>query len=517
MYNNDSIKVILKRYIDNKINRFVIYPFGANGVNVKNILKDYFDLEPCFIVDNEYCRYNSRIIDTDTLQKVYKDDIYVIIAVENYEISRNMINELSGFIPLTNIINLHTQINKYCEGKFDGNGFLLQDFLPSLTKKILDKAGLNKIKIRIIHSSPTTWNAINTICHAFKEDSLFDLLIIIDGYKSEKMIEQVKRYGYKYVLGSEYQGALDEPDILILSGAFKKELDGMLECREHVKLCVVAYWSVIRYDDSIQVFWKRLRTDFGIYRPDYYLFDSLQYEEVKHLDYFSDRVIEMGNAKFDGIYYAVQDRKYINGWEKLEGKTTVLWATSHAFGNDMTVSKSLTFDLYAKTVFDYADRNPDMGFVFRPSIAFIDEMLGMGFWSRQDLRIFKEYCVSSPNVIFDETDTYDAAFSVADGVLTDAFCGVICSALPTLKPICAAYRSRKDVHWHENLASVCYSAYEREDIISFFEMLANKQDPMFKIRQEAAGKYIKSFDGKNGWRIKEFIKKKYFEREGEHK
>lgn len=46
MYEGNYIRCILKKYIDQKIDKFIIYPFGENGVNTKNILKDFFGLDP---------------------------------------------------------------------------------------------------------------------------------------------------------------------------------------------------------------------------------------------------------------------------------------------------------------------------------------------------------------------------------------------------------------------------------------------------------------------------------------
>lgn len=510
MYNDNFIKNILKKYIDKQVNKFIIYPFGMNGVRVKNVMQDYFDLKPCFIVDNEYSKYNQNIIDLTELKVAYKKDMHIILTVENEDVNSKMFNELCEFIPSANIINLYSHKKEKME--YDGNGFLLKDFLP--LEQVIEtcRKKHNKVKVRISHCSPTIWNVINTVCQAFREDSIFDLLLIIDEYQSERSIRQAEKYGYKYIMCNEYSGEGDKPDILILCASFNKVTDGMLECRNYAKLIVVAYWSVIRYDESVELFWERIKKDFGIYRPDYYLFDSLQYKEIRDSNYFSEKIVELGNSKFDEIYHAVQKKQYIDGWDKLKGKITVLWTTTHGIDN-MVIPKTLTFDLYARTVFEYADTNQEMGFIFRPHSSFVIEMLRFGFWSHEDLRRLKQYCADSSNIVYDDTETYDNAFSIADGVLTDAFCGIICSALPTLKPICAAYRSKKDLQWHPNLADSCYSAYESEDIIAFFEMLKNKQDPMLEIRKKASKEFIKHFDGKNGYRIKEFIKNKYIERE----
>ena len=508
MYSINSIRNLLKKYIDKKADKFIIYPMGTNGINVKNVLKDYFCLEPCFIVDNEYAKYNSEIIDKTALRRVYQKDMYVILTIENTEANTKILKELYEFVPSANIINLKKSENK----KYDGKGLLLKDFLP-LGQVTSNEKTSDKLKVRVVHSNAGMWNAISTICQAFKADPLFDLLLIIttdwlDG-KAEK---QAKEHEYKYIMWNEYQGETDRPDILILSYPFKKMIDGALDCSEYAKLTVVASWAVIRYEDSLLEFWNNFRNDFGIYRPDYYLFDSLEYQEIRQSDFFSEKLIEMGNAKYDGIYQAMQTKKYIGRWAKLKGKTTVLWATSHGI-DSAGIYKSCTFDLYAKTFFEYAYNNQEIGFIFRPSFGLIKELIKYGFWSKNDVNRLKDYCADSPNIVYDDTDTYDIAFSIADGILTDAFCGIICSALPMLKPICAAYRSKEDIPHHPDLLNSLYSAYKSKDIIDFFEMIKNEQDPMLELRKKASKEYVKHFDGKNGWRIKEFIKEKYLEKE----
>lgn len=511
---NYITKILKDNYKEN--GKYIIYPFGVNGVSVKNVLKNYFNIEPCFIVDNEYSRYNPKIINKELLKNIYKKDMHVIITVENDAINTQILRELLEFVPETNIINLKKNGNSANKNtKYDGEGFLLKDFLPKKIEYIGKTS--KKIKVRIVHRSSTSWNALRTICQAFIEDSLFDVLLIVHSdWTYKESIKQAERDGYRYVMWDEYSGKADQPDILILSGSFKygAVIDGLLECREYAKLVIVASWTLIRYTESVEAEWQfRMVDEIGVYRPDYYLVDSLQYNEIKKTEVFSEKIIKMGNAKFDEIYQSLQEREYDGEWKKLEEKRTVLWTTSHGVMDNYSVGKGVTFDIYAKTIFDYAFRNLNMGFIFRPSIGLIAEMLKLGFWSRSDLQYLKEYCANSSNIVFDDTDTYGKAFSLADGIITDAFCGIICSALPTLKPICAAYRSKEDISWYPEITDNYYSAYESQDIIDFLELIKNKQDPMFELRKTASEKCIMHFDGKNGWRIKEFIKEKYFEKD----
>lgn len=511
MNNLNYIRSLLKAYIDRKVNKFIIYPFGSNGIQVKNILKDCFDLEPCGLVDNVYSQYNPKIMNKEELKKYYQEDMYIILSIMDAVANAKIYDELIQYVPCDHIINIVQQ--QYSEEvNYEGKGFLLKDFLPRYLGGSYVRQE-NKIKVRIMVGSPSIWEAVSSVCQAFSEDLLFDVLLIVGGWRESHVIGMIKN-SYKYVLISEYQGQEDKPDILILCGHFNKVAEGMLACRKHLKLVIVVYWSIVRYHATIQEFLNSLKEDFGLYRPDYYIFDSLQYNEVKQSEYFTGKLVEIGNAKFDGIYKSMQNKEYSSGWEKLKGKITILWAGSHGLGDNLLPAKSLTFDLYAKTFFEYADKNPDMGFIFRPHPAFVEDMIKYGFWSHNDFVQLKKYCADSHNLVYDDMETYGVSLSIADGILTDAFCGIVCSALPTLKPICAAYRSKRDVSWHKALLDNLYAAYESGDIINFFELIKKKEDPMLELRKQACETYVKNFDGRNGWRIKEFVKDKWMERFG---
>lgn len=522
MYDYNFVRNILREHVDRGVDKFIIYPFGANGFRVKDILKECFGLEPIAVVDNVYEKYNSAIISMDTLKKIYCKDMYVIITIEEDAVNAEIENTLIEFIPFANIINLSKE-KKEVEEKIEkdkkekkekqesiAKSLRLSNILPISNILPYEKKKSDKIKIRIVHGRSLFWNSICTICKAFSEDLAFDVLIIIGNYKEEKTVNQVREAGYHYLLWDEYQIEDDKPDVLLLihSWDFKTNLPN---CRKYTKLIVAAPMRTVIYEDSLEQLWEDEERGFGRFCPDYYLYDSLVYRELRGSKFFSHKIVEMGNAKFDGIYMAMQRKEYAGRWKKLKGRTTVCWATSHGI-QEFTIYKPVTaFDLYAKTFFQYAKNNPEMGFIFRPHSALINEMLQAGLWSESDVEKLSKYCSDSPNIVYDDTDTYDTAFSIADGILTDAVCGIMCSALPTLKPICIAYRSREMKLYHEDLVKKLYSAYQSEDIIDFLEMLKKKEDPMFELRRKASSECVKYFDGKNGWRIKEFIKEKYYE------
>lgn len=77
----------------------------------------------------------------------------------------------------------------------------------------------------------------------------------------------------------------------------------------------------------------------------------------------------------------MQRKNYKEDWQKLRGKKVILWATDHGISRDH-ISKDVTFDLYAKTIIQYAKNNQEIGIIFRPHSAFVKEMLEYGLWSK---------------------------------------------------------------------------------------------------------------------------------------
>lgn len=506
MINKNDIKGYLKKYIKQGIDRFVIYPFGENGMNVKNILKEYFDIIPILIVDNEYAKFNSSIVDGERLKEKYSKDMYVILTIEDKKANAAILKQLQEFVPEANIINLVREVadpDSFCLSNFYLSDFLPDAVLSDQTEKAEEHL-TGKIKVRFLVQTLNTWNTIKTIYTAFQKDDSFDLMMIAGHYA---LGGQIKEFEIPHIPWTDYHVEDDCPDILILSHPYDY-VTQIENCKRYCKLVIVASMQLIRYTYDMKSFFKMQGQAYGRFQPDYYLFDSLLYNEIMQSNYASKRFIEMGNAKFDGIFMACQEKKYIKGWEKLKGKKVILWTTDHGM-IDYNVTKDLTFDLYAKKIFQYIKEHEEVGFIFRPHPTFISEMLRNGFWSTNDLEMIKDYCQRSSNIVFDNELTYDNAFSIADGILTDAFCGITCSALPTLKPICLAYRSKTDLPYHVELANCCYSAYSSEDILSFFELVKSGKDNMLEARKQASQKYVKHFDGENGQRIKEFIKNKF--------
>ena len=379
-------------------------------------------------------------------------------------------------------------------------GFLLKDFLPSA------KSG-RKIKVRAFFQRH--WNALRTICEACVADAEIDLLIITH---TQEQKDKFLRLGFQCLFKGDYDIASDKPDVFFIN-----YFDGPIyipgDIRKHSQLVVVASQTVVPYQsmvkdyagDGFNQFIRYIERFWGFYNPDFYIFESYMYNHFKDIDFFKGKfVVEMGNPKYDGIYRACQNIRAVDGWEKLEGKTVILWAPDHGMWEE-GVGDYVAFNVYAETMFQYMQSHPDMAMIVRPHPVLIIELC-MHYWTDEDLYAFRKYCAESPNVVFDETDNYDNAFAMSEAIITDIDCGIRMSALPMMKPICLTYRSPDTLDHYADLTDYCYQVHSPDEMIAFLDMMERGDDPLHDIRERAAQRHVKHFDGKNGWRIKEFLK-----------
>lgn len=509
MINTQTIEKYIKTLIDQNITRFVLYPYGVNGKSIHQVLKNKFNIEPVCIVDNAICQWNTDIISLAEFKRRQEENCYTILTVGKKELNARMYAQLKTFMEEEKIINILDCENYIHEDAFpDFSAFQLKALLGKENYNTVQRQS-NIIKVRVLNFSCATWNAIRTICQACQEDAQIDLLVIMGRQNmSQEMMNEMSLHAFDYVSIDKYDIKDDRPDILVISHPYDI-FSNIQDCRRYCKLIVAASMQLVRYAHNWTDFFATQRHGFGRFYPDCYLFDSLLYNDIVNAGYGSDRIVEMGNPKFDGIYENVQKKQMPDGWKKLQDKKIILWTTDHGVHDGM-ITEDVTLDLYGKHLFEYAANHKEIGLIFRPHKTLIHELQDAGLWCEEDLEELKQYCMKSENVVFDDTFTYDAAYSMADAIITDAYCGITCSALPLLKPMLLLYRTKDSLPYHKEIAECTYSAATDEEIDEFIVHVLDEEDPKYELRRTNAAKCVKNFDGKNGWRIKEFLKQKYW-------
>ncbi len=508
-----NIEIFLKNNVSLEKSRFAIYPYGYIGHIVEDCLHSIIGESQIICVDNSQCKFSEKIISIGDFKKIYTNEIIVFLAVEKRELNDLMYNQLVEFIPRDMIINV-------LDLKWNPEKAMVSYFLPNCKESERIKVNnKKKIKVRMLHTWKNLWNCYSTICDACLKDPTIDLQIVLRTQYLTTTHMADLRVKYNCINLEEYNVKEDQPDVFVLVHIW--DFSEVKNIRDNARIVILASMSLIPYlgsnfacepGENYSEYCDFLKKTMHRYRPDYYLFDSYIYNRIK--EPFESKLkpaklVEMGNAKYDGIYLALKKSSLPEKWSKLQGKKIILWTTGHGihlYNGNLIVNKFLTFDIYAKYIFDCAQKHPELGFIFRPNLPLISEMKECMGWSDDDVKILIDYCDKADNIVFDDTETYDIAYSVADAILSESGCGILASALPTMKPIGVLYRSVLSVEYDTDITNKYYTIHNTYELTDFINMINNGDDPKFEMRVDAARAFVKHFDGKNGWRIKEFIK-----------
>lgn len=503
---NKTIQKIAE-YVKKGYTKFAIYPFGENGEKTNDIFSKIFNINNIVLIDNNLYKYNELIVSwNDFLHSNVSDDqIIVILTIEDSVLNSIFFQEVSQYIKKENICNLFDDVSyTYNEKDSIRNAIRPSKLLCSQAKEIALRGG-DKKRIRFLD---THINILKPLIDSFSKRKVDILVIVQDlanipGLKNQNRIDWLKANGIKYICWQEYNPREDNPDVLFVFDPYMTNTY-LGDIRKYTRYIICLSIQLIRYthtkDEYIELFHK----GFDRWEPDYFLFDTLMYKELESYPFFdANRFIEMGHPKFDGIYNALKERSYPLGWEKLKGKKIIVYTTDHGYKAD-SASEHVTFDIYAKSIFEYARNHKDIGIIFRPHFNLVRELVEYNYWTQNDLKEFIDGCEQSPNIVFDNQSTYDIAFSLADALITDSYCGIICSALPTKKPICVLYRDSRSKSFHPELTDNYYNVYDVEGIRDFLELFLKGIDTKKEARISSINKYIKHFDGRNGQRVTEF-------------
>lgn len=368
------------------------------------------------------------------------------------------------------------------------------------------------IEVRIcFYGFAGIWNSLRSIALAFAKDKKFHVVVIIsydtDGHLKKQRV--VAEDNLEFIDTRDYKIENDNADIWI-TNAWHNNVFKHLDFRKNGKFIVIASSALVNGglpQDEVREHFKSFANV-----SDYVLVEKVVYNDLKEADMLSDNIVQMGNPKFDSIYDKVHSGKVATGqWEKLKNKKIVLWTTDHVWN-----TSNVTFDLYAKEVIRYFKEHEELGLVVRPHNMYIRELGYAKIWPKKDLELFRQFFEESPNMLWDETPDYAMSYRMADSVIADVNCGITVSALVLDKPLAVLYRNDGStcVPKNEEVASNLYELKDWDDLKAFFEMTAKGEDPKKELRHELFEKYISSFDGKNGERIKQFIEKKYDEKYG---
>jgi metal-responsive CopG/Arc/MetJ family transcriptional regulator len=377
---------------------------------------------------------------------------------------------------------------------------------------IYDSKG--RIKVRLFHQQANMWNSVASLYEELLKDNRLQPVVVLTGTHQDigRLVDQMDRSGYSYVLTDKYDITVDLPDISIIYHpiAFAGLPESLKHMRRYSKMVIsIPIMVKLSFATPEEFIWNLHNNEL---KPDYCLLDKMVYRIISPRDVSYERYIEMGNPKFDSVFHMLETEvEYPLGWKKLNGKTVVMWATDHGISLN-SVYPDVAFDIYAKDFFSYFSDKPDMALVFRPHSTYINELIKT-FWSLADLNKIIRFCAESPNIVWDDTDDYSLGYKLADAIVTDVNCDVIISALATKKPIAVLWRNDISVKsFNPHITESYYNIHSPKELMKYLDDIRAGKDEMYQQRMELIRSTMKDFDGKNGRRIKMFILDEYFRR-----
>ena len=111
-----------------KLPKFIIFPFGEEGRMLNSFLKEAYDIEPAYIIDSFYSKYNPKIKPLSFLGDINCDEYIVIVACTSPHKALKMENLVLQYVSKANILDLseagkikRDNVGRYSYGALCGN------------------------------------------------------------------------------------------------------------------------------------------------------------------------------------------------------------------------------------------------------------------------------------------------------------------------------------------------------------------------------------------------------------
>lgn len=133
-----QIRNCIEQKLDVGFRRFVIFPYGETGWQVRNVLREAYGIEAEYVLDNHLYKYNPAIKPLDFLDTVSRSGLCAVLASENPDVygeckkalqryfADEAIAEFSSMVNSDLIYLRDTKIGKYSYGPLCCNHWLIE-------------------------------------------------------------------------------------------------------------------------------------------------------------------------------------------------------------------------------------------------------------------------------------------------------------------------------------------------------------------------------------------------------
>lgn len=177
---------------------------------------------------------------------------------------------------------------------------------------------------------------------------------------------------------------------------------------------------------------------------------------------------------------------------------TPRWTTDEGLGGT-------NFFNYKDFFFEFAQKHTDCEFMFRPHPMAFEHFISSGLMSKEEVDEYKIKCMKGHNTQLDERKDYLDSFASADILVSD-MSGVMEDFLVIGKPLVFCSYQQEFNEANKKLLDAFYIPHDADELENILEMLISGNDPKKKIREQIVRDILGECDGKNGYRILEYLK-----------
>lgn len=382
----------------------------------------------------------------------------------------------------------------------------------------------DKLRIVFICQLGSVFSCVQSIYEAAVEDGTVEpyILALPEKWNKDDFDKNAYNYltecgystidGFNEKTGQFYDLKQLEPDYVFIPRPYDIYLPDAFKSKtlsKYTKVCYVCYGYTSEGD-------YMLKTCFSKYFVSncYMVFaenESVRQYTVRQMPIAArlglHKVIKTPFPRFDLLkkYEGVESPSWLHSRE--ETNKRIIWTPRWTLDEKLGGTNFFNFKDF---LFDFADKNQQCDFLFRPHPLAFSNFVKVGAMTEDEVIEYKKRCEQSGNIQLDARSEYLDSFASADILVSD-MSGVVVDFAVTGKPV--IFCSYKEVFNDSNkkLMEAYYVVKNVAELQDTLEMLCRGEDPKKEMRLQIVKEVLGDCKGGNGKKILEAIKKDYYE------
>lgn len=340
-----------------------------------------------------------------------------------------------------------------------------------------------KIRVALFLNEVSVWSSFEGLYESFDSDSKFNVDLVylpFEHINTDKSRDHFKEYKdilrLPIVSYIDYNISENSPDLVI----YLKPYDSIPKefyINEIEKVVKRTMYICYGFEGSEYVDYQfRLPFMQKIWR--YSVFgDCVKKAYMKYGYNNGNNCVVWGNPRVDLINSYMKNNDIPHDWaKKIESRRTVLWTPHHSMEYG-------TFIEYKDIIVEFFEENKEMALIFRPHPLMRKALINNNIIDKSDLDKFVNDITDMENVIYDDNESYRAAFSFSEAIITDGTSFLREYHLLN-RPLIHTTKYNGGKQLFEEFIPAHYTVKNKDDLIEYLRMIKAGEDPLKTQRED---------------------------------